>query len=61
MVTIPTPLVVQRDHEQVGVLETLQRRLPIGVPGNGVAQGSAHPIEDGGLEQEGPQLFRLSI
>src|SRR5215203_7446638 len=60
MVTIPAPLVVQRNHEQVGALETLQCRLPISMSGNGVAQGSTHPIKDGGFEQEGTQLFRLA-
>jgi hypothetical protein len=61
VVAVPKPLIVQRNHEQVGVLEALQRRLPIGAAGDSVAQGPAHTPEYGGFKQKGPDLFGLSM
>src|SRR5829696_10341516 len=60
MVAVPSPLFVQRDHEQVRVLEVLQGFLAVIPGGHRVTERAAHPVEDGGLEQEGPQRFRLA-
>src|SRR5215217_4877164 len=49
MIPKPTPLVVQRDEEQVCPFQLLQHRLAITPAGNGVAQWSTQAIQHGGL------------
>jgi hypothetical protein len=52
VVAVPGALGVQRDQEQVGALEVLQHRGPIGPAEDRVAQGAGEPVEDGGSQQE---------
>jgi len=52
MVTVPAPLVVQSEEEEVLPLKTLQHRLPIGVAGEIVAQRSGKIVEDRGRKQK---------
>ncbi len=54
MIAVPTPLVVQRDDEQVGVFEIFQGPLSgsRGVKQNGITQRAAQAIEDGRAQQK---------
>ena len=54
VVAIPAPLVVERDDEEVGLVERLQRGLPgrRGVARDGVAEGAAQAIQDRRLQQK---------
>jgi len=61
MVAIPLAAVVERDKEQVPSIEDLQHGLAAGLAGNGVAQRAGHPIQDGGLQQEAPDVFGLTL
>src|SRR5215204_5656167 len=60
MIAVPSAVFVQRGDEQVRVLEVLQGFLAVIPGGNRVTERAAHPVEDGGLEQEDPQRFRLA-
>jgi hypothetical protein len=42
----PAALLVQRDQEQVGPLQLLQHALAVRVPGHGVAERAAEPLQD---------------
>src|SRR5829696_9034780 len=57
MVAVPSAVFVQRDYEQVRVLEVLQGFLAVSSGGHRVTERAAHPVEDGGLEQEAPRRF----
>ena len=52
VVAVPPTLVVQRHQEEVVAVEQLEHRPAVGPAGDGVAQGSGHPGEDGGPEEE---------
>jgi hypothetical protein len=56
VVTEPAPVVVERKEEEVLALQALQHRLPAVVPGDRVAERAAQPVEDGGPEQEPPDI-----
>ena len=53
VVAIPLAAVVERDEEQVRPVQRLQRGLAAVLPGDGIAQRTAQPVEDRGLQQEG--------
>jgi hypothetical protein len=61
VVAVPVPAVVQRNEEQVRPLQRLQHGLPVFVAGQGVAQGAVHPAQDRCLQQEAPDVVRLSL
>jgi hypothetical protein len=61
MVTVPSPLVVQGDDEEVVPLQPLQHLLPIIAAGEGVAQRGAHALQHGSPEQELPHAFGLAF
>src|SRR5438552_4730531 len=48
VIAVPTPLVVQRDKEQVGAFDILEGCLPgnRGVQQNGITKRAAQPVED---------------
>ena len=46
MIAIPVPLVIERGDEEISLFQFLQDRLPVGAPGERVAQCAGHPIED---------------
>jgi hypothetical protein len=50
VVAVPAAAVVERDHEQVGAVQRLEHGLPAVLAGDGVAQGAAQPVQDGGLQ-----------
>ncbi len=56
----PVTLSVERDDEQVGALEGLQHGRAAHAAGDGIAERSAQLLENGGLQQEVPDRFRLS-
>ena len=53
MVAVPSAVFVQRDHEQVRVLEVLQGFLTVIHGGHRVTERAAHPVEDGGSRRSG--------
>ncbi len=61
VVAVPATVAVQRDEEQVGPVQVLEHVLAARVAGHGLAQRSAHPVEDRGLEQEVTHLRRLTV
>ena len=61
MVAIPAAAVVERDQEQVPSIERLQHGLATALAGDGIAQRAAQPVQDGGLQQEAPDLFGLTL
>jgi hypothetical protein len=59
VVTVPDPVVVQRDDQQVLPLQRLQREPPVVAACEGVAQGAAEAAQDRGLQQE--RLHRAGL
>ena len=60
VVAIPPAAVIERDQEQVPPVQRLQHRLAATLPGDGIAQRTAQPAQDGGLQQEGVDTFGLT-
>ena len=52
VVAVPLPAVVQAYDEQVRAVQQLQHRPPVARTGDRIAQGSAEPVQDRGLQQE---------
>ena len=61
VVAIPPAAVVERDQEQVPSVQRLQHGLAAVLPGDGIAQRAAQPVQDGGLQQEGPDTVGLTL
>src|SRR3712207_8231086 len=61
MVTVPNPLVVQGDDQQVIPLKPLKHPLSVVSSGYRVAQGAAETVQDRGLQQEHLHRFALSL
>ena len=64
VITIPMPLIIQRDDKEIHLFQGFQHRLPIDRLGcirvdDGLAQRSAQAIQDRGLQQEGAHLLGL--
>src|SRR2546423_8147067 len=49
MIAVPVPLVVERVHEEVRVVECFQHRLAPFLTGHGVAEWSAEAFKDRGV------------
>src|SRR3954454_7222331 len=58
MVTIPLPIIVQRNDEQVGVLQLAQKLPGVLRLRNRLAQGCRHTLQYRTPEQELPLLLR---
>ena len=61
MIAIPLAPVVQRHHEQVGALQTVQRRRAVCLPADGLAQRTAQPLQNRSLQQEAADRFGLAL
>src|SRR5688572_20836038 len=63
VITVPAPLVVQRDDEQVGAFKIFQGFLAgtIRVEQNRITQGATQTVEDGGTQQESLNSFGLLV
>ena len=63
VIAVPVPFVVEGDDEQVGALDGRQRLLAGAGRGleDGIAEWPAQAVEDGGAQQEGPDLGRLPL
>src|SRR5215217_5466622 len=59
MVTVPAPLVVERDDEEVLPLQPLKHLLPSITAGERIAQSGTHALQHGRLEQELTHPFGL--
>ncbi|MCY1418164.1 hypothetical protein D9M71_337150 [compost metagenome] len=62
-VVIAEPAVfgVQRDQEQVGLLQLVQHGLAAAAPGEGIAERRAQLVEHAGLQQEAAGVFGLPV
>ena len=56
----PLAAVVEGHDEQVAPLQRLQHGFAAFLPGDGIAQRAAQPVQDRGLQQEGAHAFRLA-
>src|SRR6267154_571999 len=61
VVAVPTAAVVERDQEQVPSIQRLQHGLATTLPGDGIAQRTAQPAQDRGLQQEGLDTIGLTL
>ena len=61
VVAVPAAAVVEGHQEQVSPLQLGQLGLAAGLPGDGIAQRAAQPVQDGGLQQEVLDGFGLSL
>ena len=61
VVAIPPAAVIERDQEQVPPIQRLQHGLAATLPGDGIAQRTAQPTQDRGLQQEGLDTFGLTL
>src|SRR5215218_11392276 len=61
MVTIPLAPVVQRNDKEVAPLECFQHYSGVLLVGDGIAKVTTQPVENGGLEQEVPDTFGLTL
>src|SRR5437868_2971032 len=61
MVAIPVALVVQRDEEQVALLQLLQHVLAIAALRDGVAERTTELVEKRGVQQEGLGAFLQAL
>ena len=59
VVAIPSSLVIERDHEEIGVLKPLQHYLPVRQFSHRIGEGSIHAIEDAGVQEKGLHCGRL--
>jgi hypothetical protein len=61
VVAPPAPHLVQRVKEQVRPLGLLQQLLAVRSPRHRIAQRPRQPLQDRGLQQEGPQRLGLAV
>ena len=61
VVAIPLAAVIQRDHEQVPPVQRLQHCLAAPLPGDRIAQRTAQPAQDRGLQQERLDTIGLTL
>ena len=50
VIAIPVALVIQRNDKEVAALQGLQPRVAFLLAGDGIAQRTTQPVENGGLE-----------
>jgi hypothetical protein len=60
VIAVPLAPGVERDEQQVRVLQVSQQRARLLPLGDGVAQGAAETFQDAGLQQERPELGWLA-
>jgi len=69
VIAVPPALVVERHHEQIGLLQVFEDLLARGRSAfilcrlncEGIAESAAHPLQDTGSEQKGVDRFRLAL
>ncbi len=61
MIAIPLARRIERDDEEIGVLQRRQQGAAVLPPGHRVTQGRRETIEDGGLQQEVLHSGRLAL
>jgi hypothetical protein len=60
VIAVPAALIVEGDEEQVVAIEPLEDGSAVAASGDGVAQRSGQPVEDRGLQEEGPDIVGLA-
>src|SRR5512143_3998434 len=60
MIAIPALFLVERNDEDIGVLQLLQDRLAISPAGEGITEAAGEPLEYGGLQKELAQRLSLA-
>ena len=61
VIAIPVALVIQRNDKEVAALQGFQSRVAFLLTGDGITQRAAQPVENGGLQQEAADRFRLTL
>ena len=61
VIAVPVASIVERDQEQIPSLDRLERGLAAVLAGDRIAQGAGQPAQDGGLQQEVPKVFGLTL
>ena len=61
VIAIPLALIVERNDEEIAALQSFQHRFAILLPGDGITQRAAQPIENRGLQQETADTFGLAL
>ena len=61
VIAIPLARRIERDDEEIGVLQRRQQGAAVTPIGHGITQGRREPIEDGGLQQEVLHVGRLAL
>src|SRR5438034_6206534 len=59
VVAVPGALIVQRQQEEVGLLEPFQCGLPVALPGHGITEGPVQTVAQGSLQQERADMLSL--
>ncbi len=61
VVAVPGAVIVERDDEEVGPLELLERRSTARPTGDGIAERPGERLQDRGLEQEAADVVALAF
>ena len=61
VVAVPAALVIERDNKEVSSLQGFQQHVAFLLVRDGIAQRATQAVENGGLEQEAPDTFGLTL
>src|SRR5258707_9221137 len=61
VIAIPVALVIQRNDKVVAALQSRQPRGAFLLAGDGIAERTTQPVENGGLEQEAADRCALTL
>src|SRR6266704_6065634 len=59
VVAIPSPLIIERDHEEIGMLNCLQHRLPTRLLRHRITEWSREAVQNAGVEEKRLHRGRL--
>src|SRR6188508_2829654 len=59
VIAVPLPPVIEGDQEEVGSLQDFEDGLAVALAGDGIAERRSQAVEDGGANQERPDVVRL--
>src|SRR5689334_8020385 len=61
VIAVPVASAIQRNDKEVAPLQGCEAHLALLLAGDGIAQLSIQPVENGGLEQEVADAFVLTL
>src|SRR6266704_3058148 len=59
VVAIPPPFIIERDHEEIGMLNCLQHRLPTRLLRHRITEWSREAVQNAGVEEKRLHRGRL--